>query len=165
MRVVEVLMTIPGILLAMLIAAVLKPSFFNVVLAISVASIPMYARVMRGEALRVKSLGFVTASRSIGTASPVIFLRHLLPNAISSFLVIATMGLGSAILAASGLSFLGLGVMQEIPDWGTLLSAGRGYITVAWWICTFPGVAITAYVLAINIIGDQLRDALAPKLK
>lgn len=165
MRFIEVLMTIPGILLAMLIAAVLKPSFFNVVLAISISSIPMYARVMRGEALRVKNLPYITAARSIGTSNLIIFMRHVIPNSISSFLVIATMGLGTSILSASSLSFLGLGVLQEIPDWGTLLSNGRSYITVAWWICTFPGLSITIYVLAINILGDYLRDSLAPKLK
>jgi peptide/nickel transport system permease protein len=165
MRLIDILMTIPGILLALLIVAVLKPSFFNIVLAISISTIPVYARVMRSEALRIKELPFILASRSIGTSRVVIFLRHIVPNAASSFLVIATIGLGSAILMAAGLSFLGLGVMDEIPDWGTLLSQGRGYLSTAWWICTFPGLFVTVYVLAINIIGDRLRDLLSPKLK
>lgn len=164
MRVIDVLMTVPNILLALLIAVVLEPTFFNVILAVSVASIPTYARVMRGEMIRVKNLPFIMAARSIGTPQVIIFLRHCLPNVASSFLVIATMGLGTSILAAASLSFLGLGVLQEIPDWGTLLSQGRGYLTMAWWICTFPGLAITIYVLSINIIGDQMRDSLAPKL-
>jgi peptide/nickel transport system permease protein len=164
MRLIDVLMTVPAILLALLIVAVLRPGFFNVVLAISIATIPLYARVMRSEALRVKELPFVLAARSIGTPRVLIFLRHVVPNAISSFLVIATMGLGSAILIAAGLSFIGLGVLDEIPDWGTLLSQGRSYLTTAWWICTFPGLCVTLYVLAINIIGDYLRDLLTPKL-
>jgi peptide/nickel transport system permease protein len=164
MRLTDVLMTIPAILLALLIVAVLRPGFFNVVLAISVATIPLYARVMRSEALRVKELPFILAARSIGTPRILIFLRHVVPNTIPSFLVIATLGLGSAILIAAGLSFLGLGVLNEIPDWGTLLSQGRGYLTTAWWICTFPGLCVTLYVLAINIIGDHLRDLLTPKL-
>ncbi|MDR2106499.1 MAG: ABC transporter permease [Coriobacteriales bacterium] len=165
MRLIDILMTIPGILLALLIVAVLKPSFYNIVLAISISTIPSYARVMRSEALRIKELPFILASRSIGTSHVVIFLRHIVPNAVSSFLVIATIGLGSAILMAAGLSFLGLGVMDEIPDWGTLLSQGRGYLSTAWWICTFPGLFVTVYVLAINVIGDHLRDLLSPKLK
>jgi peptide/nickel transport system permease protein len=165
MRFVDILMTIPAILLALLIVAVLRPGFLNVVLAISVATIPLYARVMRSEALRVKELPFVLAARSIGTPSILIFVRHIVPNTIPSVLVIATLGLGSAILIAAGLSFLGLGVLDEIPDWGTLLSQGRGYLTTAWWICTFPGLCVTLYVLAINIIGDHLRDLLTPKLK
>jgi peptide/nickel transport system permease protein len=164
MRLIDVLIAIPSILLALLIVAVLKPGFFNVVLAVSISTIPLYARVMRSEALRIKELHFILAARSIGTSRILIFGRHIVPNAASSFLVIAAMGLGNAILIAAGLSFLGLGVLDEIPDWGTLLSQGRGYLTTAWWICTFPGLFVTVYVLAINIIGDYLRDLLTPQL-
>jgi peptide/nickel transport system permease protein len=163
MRIIDVLMTIPNILLAMTIAAALGPSLFNMVLAIAVSSIPAYARVMRGQTLSVKNRPFVMATRSIGTREIRIFFRHVLANSWSPFLVMATIGLGGSILAAAGMSFLGLGVFREIPDWGSLLSQGRGYITVAWWICTFPGLVVTIFVLSINIIGDKLRDMIDPK--
>ncbi|PAD14745.1 D-ala-D-ala transporter subunit [Shouchella clausii] len=163
MRMIEILMTIPGILLALAIAASLGPSLFNVVFAIAVASIPGYARVMRGQVMSIKGRPFITASQSIGVSQSKIFFSHVLPNAASPMIVMATLGMGTAILAGSGLSFLGLGVLNEVPDWGALLSQGRGFLTVAWWICTFPGLAITAFVLSINIIGDWLRDYLDPK--
>lgn len=163
MRFVEVLMTVPGILLALAIAAALGPNVLNIVLAVAVSAVPGYARVMRGQMMSIKGRTFITASRSVGTSSLRIFWWHVLPNAWSPLLVMAAIGLGSSILIGSGLSFLGLGVIKEIPDWGTLLSQGRGYLTVAWWIATFPGLAITLFVLAVNLIGDKLRDVLDPK--
>jgi peptide/nickel transport system permease protein len=163
MRLNDVLMTIPGILLALAIAGALGPSLLNIVLAVAVGSIPGFARIMRAQILSINSRAFIAASRSIGTGSFQIFWKHVLPNAFSPLLVMATINLGTSILAGSGLSFLGLGVIKEVPDWGTLLAQGRGYLTVAWWICTFPGLAITLFVLAVNIIGDRLRDALDPK--
>lgn len=165
MRIVDVLMTIPGILLALAIAAAMGPGLGNIVLAVAAASVPGYARVMRGQTLSIKSRPFVTASRAIGATPFSIFWRHVLPNSLSPLLVMATLGIGTAILTGSGLSFLGLGVLKEIPDWGALLSQGRGYLTVAWWICTYPGLAITLLVLAVNIVGDWLRDRLDPKRK
>lgn len=163
MRIIDVLMTIPGILLALAIAAALGPHLFNLIFAVAAASIPQYARVLRGQILSIKNRSFITASRSIGASNVRIFFRHVLTNAWSPLLVMSTIGLGSSILVGAGLSFLGLGVLKEIPDWGTLLSQGRGYLTVAWWICTFPGLTITLFVLAVNLIGDRLRDALDPK--
>jgi peptide/nickel transport system permease protein len=163
MRLIEILMTIPGVLLALAIAAALGPGLFNIVLAVAAASIPGYARVMRGQMLSIKKRQYVDASRSIGTPEWRIFLWHLLPNSWSPLFVMATIGLGSSILIGSGLSFLGLGVIKEIPDWGALLSQGRGYLTVGWWISTFPGLAITLFVLSVNIIGDKLRDTFDPK--
>ncbi|MFD0692970.1 ABC transporter permease [Paenibacillus sp. GCM10027628] len=163
MRFIDVLMTIPGILLALAIAAALGPHLYNIIFAVAAAAIPQYARVMRGQIMNVKNRPFVIASRSIGASKVSIFFRHVLINAWSPLLVMSTIGLGSSILVGSGLSFLGLGVLKEIPDWGTLLSQGRGYLTVAWWICTFPGLAITLFVLSVNLIGDKLRDALDPK--
>ncbi|MEH7419387.1 ABC transporter permease [Neobacillus drentensis] len=165
MRVIDILMTIPGILLALAIAAALGPSLFNIVLAVAASSIPGYARVMRGQMMSIKKRKFVDASRSIGTPSWRIFLWHILPNSWSPLLVLGTIGLGTSILIGSGLSFLGLGTIKEIPDWGALLSQGRGYLTVAWWISTFPGLAITLFVLSINIIGDKLRDSFDPKTR
>ncbi|MFD0670009.1 ABC transporter permease [Cohnella sp. GCM10027633] len=165
MRVVDVLMTIPGILLALAIAAAMGPSMTNIVLAVAAASIPGYARVMRSQTMSINGRPFIAAARSIGVTNFGIFWRHVLPNSLSPMLVMSTIGIGTSILAGSGLSFLGLGLLREIPDWGTLLSQGRGYLTVAWWICTFPGLAITMLVLSVNIIGDRLRDELDPKKK
>jgi peptide/nickel transport system permease protein len=163
MRINDILMTIPGILLALAIAAALGPSLFNIVLAVAVSSVPGYARVMRAQILSIKNRTFVKAAASIGASPWSIFWKHVLPNSLSPLLVMAAVGIGTSILTGSGLSFLGLGVLREIPDWGTLLSQGRGYLTVAWWICTFPGLAITLFVLAVNILGDRLRDHLDPK--
>lgn len=164
MRLIEVLMAIPGILLALAIAAALGQSTMNVVLAIAAGTIPRYARVMRSQILAVKHRQFVLASRSIGSSPIRIFFKHVLPNSTSPFLVMATIGIGTSILTGSGLSFLGLGVIKEIPDWGTVLSQGRGYLTVAWWVCTFPGLAIALFVLSVNIIGDRIRDAFDRKI-
>ncbi|MFE5323078.1 ABC transporter permease [Paenibacillus sp. NPDC056579] len=163
MRFIDVLMTIPGILLALAIAAALGPHLFNIVFAVAVSAVPGYARVMRGQIMSIKSRPYITASQSIGTSRLRMFWWHVLPNAWSPLLVMATIGLGSAILIGSGLSFLGLGVIKEVPDWGALLSQGRGYLTVAWWIATFPGLAITLFVLSINLLGDKFRDAADPK--
>jgi len=163
MRLIEILMTIPSILLALAIAAALGPSLFNIVLAVAASAIPGYARVMRGQMMSIKQRQFVDASRSIGTPSWKIFLWHIWPNSWSPLFVMGTIGLGTSILIGSGLSFLGLGIIKEIPDWGALLSQGRGYLTVSWWISSFPGLAITLFVLTINIIGDRLRDSFDPK--
>ncbi|UNK19498.1 ABC transporter permease [Paenibacillus sp. N3/727] len=163
MRLNDILMTIPGILLALAIAGALGPSLFNIVLAVAVSAIPGYARVMRAQIMSIKNRTFVKAAGSIGASPLRIFWKHVLPNSLSPLLVMATIGIGTSILTGSGLSFLGLGVLREVPDWGTLLSQGRGYLTVAWWICSFPGLAITVFVLSVNIIGDRLRDHLDPK--
>lgn len=163
MRFIDILMTIPGILLALAIAAVLEPSLFNIVLAVAVSSIPGYARVLRSQIISIKDRPYIAAARSIGASRLRIFFKHVLPNSWSPLLVMATIGLGTAILVGSGLSFLGLGIIKEVPDWGTLLSQGRGYLTVAWWMSTFPGLAITLFVLCVNVIGDRLRDYTDPK--
>ncbi|WP_370512402.1 ABC transporter permease [Planomicrobium sp. CPCC 101110] len=163
MRVIEILMTIPGVLLALAIAAALGPSLKNIVLAIAISSIPGYARIMRGQMISIKKRPYVAASRSIGASNARILFWHILPNAWSPILVMATIGLGSAILTGAGLSFLGLGVIKEVPDWGALLSQGRNYLTAGWWMATFPGLAITAFVLSINIAGDKVQDFANPK--
>ncbi|UOE76114.1 ABC transporter permease [Parageobacillus thermoglucosidasius] len=163
MRIVEMMQSIPGVLLALALAAAMGPSFRNLVIAIAISAVPSYARVMRGQVLSIKNRPFILASRSIGTANSVIFFKHILPHSYSPLLVMASNGLGTAILTSSGLSFLGLGVVSDIPDWGMLLSQGRNYIAAGWWIATFPGLAIALFVLAVNIIGDSLRDYLDPK--
>ncbi len=163
MRFNDILMTIPGILLAIAISVALGPSFFNVILAISVATIPSKARVIRSQVMSIRSRPFIDAARSVGTSHIGIMFRHILPNCWSPLLVMMTIGVGSSILVATGLSFLGLGVIQEIPDWGYLLSQGRSYMTVAWWVATFPGLAITLLVVVVNLLGDEVRDRLDPK--
>jgi peptide/nickel transport system permease protein len=163
MRMIEVVQTIPAMLLALALAAALGANFINIVLAVSIASIPGYARVMRGQIVSIKNRPFVLASKSIGTPNRTIFFKHIVPNAYPPLLVMASNGLGTAILTGAGLSFLGLGVVSEIPDWGALLSQGRGYLAAAWWIATFPGIAISLFVLSVNILGDSLRDYFDPK--
>jgi peptide/nickel transport system permease protein len=162
MRVVDTLMTIPGILLALAIAASLGPGMRNIVLAVAISSVPGYARIMRGGLLSLQNRPFALAARSLGASRPRVFLLHLLPHSLPPVLLMAALGIGSAILAGSGLSFLGLGEWKEVPDWGAILSQGRSYLTVAWWISTFPGIAITLFVLSINLIGDRLRDVFDP---
>ncbi|WP_276355066.1 ABC transporter permease [Cohnella caldifontis] len=163
MRAVDVLMTVPGLLLALAVAAALGPGRWNIVLAVAVASVPGYARVMRGQILSVKVRPYVRASASIGASPSRVFWTHVLPNSLSPLYVMSTLGIGASILAGSGLSFLGLGDWNASPDWGAILSQGRGYMTVAWWISAFPGFAITAFVLSVNLYGDWLRDFLDPK--
>lgn len=162
MRFVDTLMTIPGILLALTIAAVLGPHKINLIIAVSASSIPGFARVMRGQVLAMKSRSFIEAARANGTSNVGILFRHIIPHTFSSLLVMGTIGVGSAILIGSGISFLGLGSVEEIPDWGTLLSQGRSYLSVAWWIATFPGLAITLLVVSINLLGDEWQMALRP---
>lgn len=165
MRAIEVIQTIPGTLLALALAAAMGASFQNLVIAISISALPSYARIMRGQIISIKNRPFVLASHSIGTSNIAILFKHVLPNSYSPLLVVATNGLGSVILVSAGLSFLGLGVLSDIPDWGLLLSQGRNYLAAAWWIATFPGLAIALFVLAINIVGDSLRDYFDPKSK
>ncbi|WNR43094.1 ABC transporter permease [Paenibacillus roseipurpureus] len=163
MRFNDILMTIPGILLAIAISVALGPSFFNVILAISVATIPGKARVVRSQVISIRNRPFIDAARAVGTSHVAIMLRHILPNCFSPLLVMMTIGVGSSILVGTGLSFLGLGVVKEIPDWGYMLSQGRSYMTVAWWVATFPGLAITLLVIVVNLIGDEIRDRMDPK--
>nr|WP_318540059.1 ABC transporter permease [Terribacillus saccharophilus] len=163
MRIMDIIMTIPGIMLAILVSAVLGPSTLNLILAVSIASLPGYARVMRGQVLHVKDAGYVHASRSIGSGHTGRILFHILPNSLPPMLVMATIGVGNAILMATGLSFLGLGTVHEIPDWGYLLSLGRDYLTVAWWIGFFPGLFISLFVISVNILGDAYRNYLDPR--
>ncbi|BBI31130.1 ABC transporter permease [Cohnella abietis] len=163
MRFIDVIMTIPGILLALAISAALGASLFNMIIAVSAATIPGYARIMRGQVMSVKGRPFIEAAKAAGATPLAILWKHVLPNSLSPLLVMAAIGIGNAVLVGSSLSFLGLGVHGEVPDWGGLLSLGRGYLTVAWWIATFPGFALTLLVVSMNILGDELRNKLDPK--
>jgi peptide/nickel transport system permease protein len=165
MRMVDVLLAFPGIILAILIMATLGPSLINVMLAVGISAIPWYARTVRAATLVVKENDYVLASRAVGATAQRIMVRHVLPNVVTPVIVLATIGIAGAILAISGLSFLGLGAQPPSPEWGSMLSQARIYLQRAWWITTFPGLAIMISVLAINIVGDALRDALDPRLR
>lgn len=162
MRLLDIWMSVPDILLAIILAASLGPSLTNTIIAVGLVTVPRYARVMRAQVLSIRSRTFIEASRAIGTSHGVIVLRHVLPHTVSQMLVMATLGVGSAILIGASLSFIGLGIIDDEPDWGFLLSQGRSYLSVAWWIATFPGLAITALVISTNLLGDWLRNRLDP---
>lgn len=165
MRLLDVQMAFPGILLAIVIIAILGVGEVNVILAIGVFSIPVFARMVRGSLLSLREQDFVMAARSIGVPNRRLVLVHLMPNALAPILVLATIRLGTAILTAASLGFLGLGVRPPAPEWGTMLSEGRAYMQLAPHITIFPGLAILVSVVAINLFGDGLRDALDPKMK
>ena len=165
MRVVDLLLAFPGILLALAIIAVLGGSLSNLMIAVGIASIPDYVRITRGAVLSVKQREFVLAARVVGARGPTIMLRHILPNVVAPIIVISTLGVGAAILVAATLSFLGLGSQPPTPEWGRMLSEGRQYLREQWWIATFPGLSIMLTVLALNVLGDGLRDVLDPRLR
>ena len=165
MRLVDIMLTFPGILLALVIVAILGPSLFNAMLAVGISASPTYARVVRAAVLTAKPLAYVEAARAIGCPNARIMLFHILPNVVAPIIVLGTLGIAGAILAAAALSFLGLGAQPPQPEWGALLSEGRNFLLNAWWIATFPGLAIMVTVLAINLLGDGLRDLLDPQLR
>ena len=165
MRLMDVLMAVPGFLLCIAITAAFGSGFIVIVWAIAVGSVPSYARIVRAAVLTIKDSEFVEAARSIGASDVRITMKHLLPNCLSPIIVQATMGVAGAILSAAGLSFMGLGVQPPTPEWGYMLNAGKQYIRDAWWIVTFPGITIMAAIFSLNLLGDGLRDALDPKLK
>lgn len=165
MGVVDVLLAFPGILLAIAIVAALGPGLYNVMIAVGIGRIPRFARLVRGQVLSVREREFVEAAHALGSSDFRIIMRHLLPNVFSPILILASLDIAAAILSASGLSFLGLGAQPPLPDWGGMITSGREYIRTAWWLSTFPGVAIILTVLGFNLLGDGLRDALDPRLK
>ena len=163
MRLVDVMLAFPYLLLALIIVAALGPSLTNSIIAIGTIYTPQYARLMRGQVLSVQDSDFVWAARSVGAGRLRIMLRHVLPNSLSPVLVMATLQAGSVVVETAGLSFLGLGAQPPSPDWGALLADGHSYFLTAWWIATFPGFAIFAVVLGFNLVGDALRDELDPR--
>jgi len=165
MRVVDVLLAFPGILLALAIVSVLSPGLNNVMIAVGLAAVPNYARLVRASVLTAREQLYVEAARALGSRDLGIVARYILPNVVAPLIVTATLGLGTAILSAAALSFLGLGSQPPQPEWGRMLSEGRDYLREAWWISTVPGVGIMLTVLAMNLVGDGLRDVLDPRLK
>lgn len=162
MRLVDVLLAFPGIVLALVVAGVLGPSLVNLVLALAVVGWTRYARVVRSSVLEVREREFVTASRLTGAPRRRVLRRHVLPNVAGPVVVLATLDLGGVILATAGLSFLGLGAQPPTPEWGTMLATGRHHLRDASWLVNAPGLAIVIAVLGANLLGDGLRDALDP---
>jgi len=165
MRVVDVFLAIPYILLAMGVVFALGPSLLNVILVMAVTRWVQFARIVRADVLSIREREFVSGARARGSRSTRLLLRHVLPNALTPIIVVATLELAFMIIYESALSFLGLGVQPPTPTWGWMLSDGRNYVATAWWLATFPGLAIMLTVLAVNLLGDWLRDTLDPRLK
>lgn len=165
MRAIDVMLAFPGILLALAIVSMLGPGLFNLMIAVGISAIPGYARLTRGSVLSAREELYVQAAQSVGVPNRRIILLHILPNIFAPILVAATLGIGTAMLAAAALSFIGLGDQPSTPEWGRMLSEGRQYLRDQAWIATFPGLAIMLSVLAMNLLGDGLRDALDPRLK
>ena len=157
------LLAFPGILLALAIIAALGPNLPNVIVAVGVSTIPVYTRVVRAEVLSVKRMNYVEAARVAGCSSWRLTLRHILPNVAASILVLATIGVAYSILNGAALSFLGLGVQPPSAEWGLMISDGRNYLRDSWWIATFPGITLALLILAVNLVGDGLRDAFDPR--
>jgi peptide/nickel transport system permease protein len=160
---IDVMMAFPGILLAIAIIAILGPGFVNLLLALGIGGIPYYARLVRGQVLSVREREYVEAARMIGVRDWKILAKHIFPNTVSPLIVVASLDLGSVIIFASGLSFVGLCAQPPTPEWGAMLSTGRDFMHQAWWIATFPGLAIVVAVLGFNLLGDGLRDVLDPR--
>lgn len=160
----DVMLAFPYLLLAMIVVAVLGPGITNAMIAIGIVYIPQYTRLVRGTVMSIREKEFVEAARCIGLSPFRIIVRHTLPNCVAPIIVMATLAIGWAIVETAGLSFLGLGAQPPTPEWGAMLASGRNYMLSAWWIATFPGLAIVVVVVGFNILGDGLRDALDPYL-
>jgi peptide/nickel transport system permease protein len=165
MRVTEIQLAIPTILLAIAVIAVLGPGVWNVIITLSVTGWTLYARLIRGETLTVKERDFVQAARAAGAGDVRIVTRHVLPNVLSPVIVVAVFAVANMIVLEATLSFLGLGVEPQVVTWGRMLNGGRLYLGTAWWLTAFPGLAIFVTVLSVNLLGDHLRDWLDPRLR
>ncbi len=163
MRAIEVLYAIPGLILAMIFMAIFGPSLYNLFLAYGIVGIPAYARVMRSEALSIRDRQYVEAAKLAGLPRRTILFREIVPNGIAPVVVQATLSMGSVIIGAAALSFLGFGVQPPTPDWGRMLSDGRTALLIAWWVAFFPGMMIFITVMGFNMLGDGLRDIMDPK--
>ncbi|MDH5174616.1 MAG: ABC transporter permease [Elusimicrobiota bacterium] len=164
MRFVDIMLCFPTFFLILMVIAFLEPNIWNVMAVIGLTGWPSLTRLVRGECLSVREREFVQAARVLGLSNIRVMFVHLLPNVMAPILVIATLGVGGAILTESALSFLGLGVQPPTPSWGNILTAGKDYITVAWWLSLYPGMAILVTVLAYNLLGEGLRDVLDPRM-
>jgi dipeptide transport system permease protein len=159
------MLAFPYILLTIVIVAILGPSLVNAMVAIGISQVPQYARVVRASVLAEKECDYVTAERSLGVGNLELMARTILPNCLAPIFVQATLGIGDAILSSAALSFLGLGAQPPTPEWGLMIASAREYVASAWWVVTFPGVAILLTVLGFNLVSDSLRDVLDPRLR
>jgi len=165
MRLTDIMLAFPGILMAIAIVAILGPGLYNVMIAVGIEAIPVYARTARASTLSVRETEYVIGARAIGAGHPRILFRYVLPNIVAPLIVLATIGVAGSILAAAGLSYIGLGAQPPTAEWGAMLASARTFIRDAWWMSTFPGLAIAVVVLALNLFGDGLRDALDPRTR
>ncbi len=165
MFVTNILLALPGVLLALVILAALGPGLVNVMIAVGISAIPSYIRVVRGSMLSAKESDYVHAARVTGGSNTRIIFRHIAPNILSPVIVLATLGFATAILIGAAVSYLGLGASPPTPEWGVMVSEGRGQLQRAWWLSTMPGLAIMLTAIALNLLGDSLRDALDPRLR
>lgn len=165
MRVVDIMLAFPGILLALIIVSTMGRDIEYVMIAVGISGVPYYARMVRGAVLAIKENEYIEAARSAGSGNLFIIARHVLPNISSIVIILTTLSLPGAMLSAAALSFIGLGVQPPTAEWGRMLADGRSYLDTAWWISTFPGLMIFVSVMSINLFGDGLRDALDPRLK
>lgn len=160
MRLVDIWLSIPPMLLALIIAAALQGGYGATIIAITSMLVPRFARIIRAQVIAVKARPFILAARTLGASPSWILLRHVLPHTLPQALVLSMLGMAEAVIIGASLSFIGLGVVDDRPDWGFLLSQGRDYLTVAWWFATFPGLAITALAISASLLGDALRQRL-----
>lgn len=165
MRLVDIMLSMPIVVIGLAIAGVLGGGLLNVIIAIGFIGWRGFTRLVRGEVMSVKENEYIEAARANGGSDPYIVMRHILPNTAASMIVFSTLKIPSAILTAAALSFLGIGAQPPTPEWGLILSTGRDFLSSAWWIATFPGLAIMLTILGFNFVGDGLRDALDPKLQ
>jgi dipeptide transport system permease protein len=165
MRLMDIVLTLPSLLLAIVIVAILGPGLVNAMLAVAIVVLPHYVRITRAAVIAEVSRDYVTAARVSGAGTLRLMFREVLPNCAAALIVQASLGISTAILDAAALGFLGLGAQPPSPEWGTMLADAREFVLRAWWVVTFPGLAILMAVLAFNLLGDGLRDALDPKLK
>ena len=165
MRLTDMFMAFPSLILAMAIAAALRPTLENVIIAISLAAWPAYARLARSVTLALREETFVEAARASGATSGRILRRHVLPGVLSPVVIQVSLSMGGIILTAAGLGFIGLGAQPPTPEWGVMIAEGRNFITQQWWVSTFPGIAIALVVLGFNLLGDGIRDILDPRLR
>ena len=163
MRVNDILLAFPSILLALIIVAFLGQGIFNLMIAVGLSNAPLFARIVRGAALSERNRDYVSSATSLGSTSKRIVIRHILPNITSALIVVFTLNFASALLEAAGLSFLGLGVKPPTAEWGAMLADGKNYFYDGWWMIVFPGIAIFLVVMSLNVLGDALRDALDPR--
>ena len=163
MRLVDALLAFPGLLLALVVIAALRPGLVNVMIAVGISSVPLYARLVRSLSLSVREREYVQAAKALGGSDRRVMFRHIVPNLVGPVIVLSTLQIGSAILIGSALSYLGMGAQPPTPEWGLMTVDGQAYLSGAWWISTFPGLAIFSVVMGFNLMGDGVRAALDPR--